>query len=344
MSYPVPILSVCDAHRQYDADTPALKNASLDLYSGRITALLGPSGSGKSTLLRSIAGLEALDGGTITCAGQVWNDDKTRLPPEQRRVGMVFQDYALFPHLNALGNVAFGLSGPDRKSCAQAQLEAAELGHKSKAYPHELSGGEQQRVALARALAPSPAIILLDEPFSGLDRRLRRDLRERTLSSLRASGTAALIVTHDAEEAMAVADELALMDAGRIIQSGSPDEVWLKPVSALSARLLGDVDTFAGHVTDGRVATPLGSVSAKDFDEGEPVEVLVRPHAVSVTPDPNGSFTLQSRHSVGAEISLTLKDQDAGVWHALVPAPSALKIGDTVSIALNETFATVIKT
>jgi len=199
-------------------------------------------------------------------------------------------------------------------------------------------------VALARALAPSPAIMLLDEPFSGLDRRLRRDLRERTLSSLRASGTAALIVTHDAEEAMAVADELALMDAGRIIQSGSPDEVWLKPVSALAARLLGDVDTFASHVSDGRVTTPLGSVSAKGFKEGEPVEVLVRPHAVSVTPDPNGSITLQSRHSVGAEISLTLKDQDAGVWHAFVPAPSALKIGDTVNVALNETFATVIKT
>jgi len=343
MSEAVPILSVRDARRHYGADKPALKKASLDLYPGRITALLGPSGSGKSTLLRSIAGLEALDEGTISCGETIWNDGTSHLPPEQRRVGMVFQDYALFPHLNALNNVAFGLTGPDKKKHAMAQLAAAELGHKANAYPHELSGGEQQRVALARALAPSPAIMLLDEPFSGLDRRLRKDLRERTISSLRASGTAALIVTHDAEEAMAIADELALMDAGCDIQCGTPGDVWLNPVSALAARLLGDVDTVSGRVAEGLVETPLGTVTAKGFTDGETVEVLVRPNAIAVTPDDNGTLTITNRHSVGAEISLTLKDQNNDQWHAFVSAPSALNIGDNVSVVLNETFVSVVK-
>ena len=205
------VLSIRGAEHRYRADHAALAGADLDLRAGHITALLGPSGSGKSTLLRAIAGLERLDAGSIRLGETIWDDKQIHLPPEARRVGMVFQDYALFPHMTALANVAFGLSGADKKAHALAQLEVAELGHRAKAYPHELSGGEQQRVALARALAPHPAVVLLDEPFSGLDRRLRGELRERTVDTLRAARTTALIVTHDAEEAMAVADELAFV-------------------------------------------------------------------------------------------------------------------------------------
>ena len=336
-----PILTVRGATRHYNADTPALQGADLDLFGGTITALLGPSGSGKSTLLRAIAGLEQLDAGQIICGTQYWNGNGPTLPPEKRRVGMVFQDYALFPHLNALANVAFGLSGSDKKRRALAQLEAAELGHKANAYPHELSGGEQQRVALARALAPSPAIVLLDEPFSGLDRRLRSDLRARTIASLKTAGATALIVTHDAEEAMAVADQLALMGQGRIIQTGTPDEVWLNPASAASARLLGDVDVCTGKVADGLVSTPLGELPAPDHKSGQSVDVLVRPAAISVIPAADGAYAIAECRSTGAELAMTLKAADGSMWRARVPAPCDLKTGDRVNIKLNQTFVTV---
>jgi len=336
-----PILTIRGARRRYNADTPALQGADLELQSGTITALLGPSGSGKSTLLRAIAGLEPLDSGEIIGGAQSWNGPGPAVPPEKRRVGMVFQDYALFPHLNAIANVAFGLNGSDKKKRALAQLEAAELGHKANAYPHELSGGEQQRVALARALAPNPAIVLLDEPFSGLDRRLRSELRARTIASLKAAGATALIVTHDAEEAMAVADQLALMGGGRIIQTGTPDEVWMNPASAAAARLLGDVDVYTGQIANGQVSTPLGDVPAPDFKPGQLVDVLVRPAAISVIPADDGAYAVTQRRSTGAELAMTLKAADGSNWRASTPAPCDLNAGDRVNIKLNQTFVTV---
>ncbi|WP_323762900.1 ABC transporter ATP-binding protein [Maricaulis sp.] len=335
------VLSIRGAERRYRADHAALAGADLDLHAGRITALLGPSGSGKSTLLRAIAGLERLEAGSICLGGTCWNDTATHVAPEARRVGMVFQDYALFPHMTALANVAFGLTGPDKTTRAQAQLEAAELGHRAKAYPHELSGGEQQRVALARALAPQPSVVLLDEPFSGLDRRLRAELRERTIDTLRTAGTTALIVTHDAEEAMAVADQLALMDGGRIIQTGPPDDVWMSPVSATAARLLGDVEIIESQVTDGQAKTPFGPVDANGFDDGQPVSVLIRPRAFTLSLDPDGPCTITRRRSAGPHLTHRFASE-IGEWTAQTPAPSPIREGDRVSVELDPAYVRVV--
>lgn len=335
------VLSIRGAEHHYRADHAALAGANLDLYAGRITALLGPSGSGKSTLLRAIAGLERLDTGSIRLGDTIWNNEQTHLPPEARRVGMVFQDYALFPHMTALANVAFGLSGADKKARALAQLEAAELGHRAKAYPHELSGGEQQRVALARALAPQPAVVLLDEPFSGLDRRLRGELRERTVDTLRAARTTALIVTHDAEEAMAVADELALMDAGRIIQTGAPDEVWMEPVSATAAKLLGDVEIIESHISNGQAATPFGAVDAPGLEAGQRVNVLIRPRAFVLTLADHGTFTITRRRSAGPHLTCRFAG-DRGEWTAQTPSPASIAVGDRVNVVLDPVYVRVV--
>jgi iron(III) transport system ATP-binding protein len=336
------ILQVRGAERHFAPDLPALNGADLDLRAGRITALLGPSGSGKSTLLRAIAGLERLDAGRITCLDQAWDDGLHHLPPEQRRAGMVFQDFALFPHMTALANIAFGLTGADQKKRAAAQLAAVELDHKASAYPHELSGGEQQRVALARALAPAPAIILLDEPFSGLDRRLRHDLREQTVSILRDAGAAALIVTHDAEEAFAVADELALMERGQIIQTGAPGDVWLEPVSAMAARLVGDVDVYPGHVRNGAVDTPLGEIAAEGLGEGSPADVLIRPEAISVQPDPKSELQVARIRPLGAQVQMSICAPDGSLWTAHAVSPSPIGEGDKVSVTLNTRFVRVV--
>ncbi|WP_300543404.1 ABC transporter ATP-binding protein [Maricaulis sp.] len=337
------VLSVRQAERRYVKGQAALAGADLDLHAGRIAALLGPSGSGKSTLLRAIAGLERLDGGEIRLGGALWSGPKTHLAPEARRVGMVFQDYALFPHLTALANVAFGLKGAGARDRAMAQLEAAELGHKAGAYPHELSGGEQQRVALARALAPEPAIILLDEPFSGLDRRLRHELRERTVDTLRRAGATALIVTHDADEAMAVADELALMEGGSVIQTGTPEEVWMRPVSAVAARLLGDVETVEAKAQAGRADTPFGAVDAPGLDDGTPVHVLVRPQAIGLTLDESGAFTVTRRRSAGTHLVFDISDSTQRHWHAHTPSPSPIGEGDSVSVTLDPAYVTVVE-
>ncbi len=336
------ILEVRDARRRYSADATALENAGLDLKAGCILALLGPSGSGKSTLLRAIAGLEKLDAGTIRQGETLWSGPGTHLPPEARRIGMVFQDYALFPHMTALANVAFGLTGPGKRERAMAQLAAAELGHKSKAYPHELSGGEQQRVALARALAPEPAIILLDEPFSGLDRRLRGELRDRTRDRLKQAGTTALLVTHDADEAFAVADEIALMDAGHIVQTGTPDHVWLNPVSAVAARLVGDVNIHHGRCADGQVDMPLGRVAAGDHADGDNVDVLIRPEAITVSADAAGAWSVAHCRTVGGQHTLRLVAGDGSLWTAYTKSPSPIGEGDTVSVVLDPQFIRVV--
>lgn len=336
------VLSIRGAQRRYVRGQAALDGADLDLHAGRITALLGPSGSGKSTLLRAIAGLERLDGGEIRLGDTVWSGPKTHRPPEARRVGMVFQDYALFPHLTALANVAFGLKGPDAAARAQAQLDAAELGHKAKSYPHELSGGEQQRVALARALAPSPAIVLMDEPFSGLDRRLRHELRDRTVDTLRAAGATALIVTHDADEAMALADELALMESGKVIQTGPPDTVWMGPVNAVAARLLGDVEVIEARAETGRAGTPLGFVDAPGFADGTPLHVLIRPQAIVLALTEDGGFTVTRRRFAGTHLEIGLADASGRRWHSHIPAPSPIGEGDRVSVMLDPAYVTVV--
>ncbi len=261
----------------------ALEDVSLTVAPGEVLCLLGPSGCGKSTLLRLAAGIESLQAGRVVVAGRTVADARRALPPEARDVGMVFQDYALFPHLTVLDNVAFGLRRlprAGRRARAIDLLERVELRDRARSYPHVLSGGEQQRVALARALAPRPAVMLLDEPFAGLDTRLRQRVREDTLRLLQDSGAAVLLVTHDPEEAMAMADRLAVMRRGRIEQVGLPGEVYTRPCSAFVARFLGETNRFRSAVVDGTVPTPLGPVPAAGRPEGLAVEVLVRPESL----------------------------------------------------------------
>ena len=264
-------------------ETTAVDGADLSLEAGRITCLLGPSGCGKSTLLRLIAGLERPDQGRILAE----EHDLTAAPPEARGVGMVFQDYALFPHLRVGANVAFGLdglSGRERRARALSLLESVRLASRIDAWPAELSGGEQQRVALARALARSPRAVLLDEPFSGLDGHLKAEVRDAALAALRASGAAVLVVTHDAEEAMLMADDLALMSRGRILQTGAPQDCYLDPVSIDAARLLGPAEVLTAQVSSERAETAFGPVPAPGLPDG-PAQVMIRPEGLVADAD-----------------------------------------------------------
>lgn len=342
------LLEVRAATVSFAEDRPAVSRASLSLTCGRVTALLGPSGSGKSTLLRAIAGLERLDAGEIRFAGRIWSADNLHLMPEERHCGVVFQDYALFPHLTALDNVAFGLrQGPkaQRRAQAEARLAAVELAGKAQAYPHELSGGEQQRVALARALAPKPDVMLLDEPFSGLDRRLRAQLRAASLKALREAETAALIVTHDAEEALAVADEIALMNDGKIVQTGAPDRLYLEPVSETAARLLGDVEVFETRASGGRASTALGAVTAENFSEGEAVKVLLRPEGILIdrAASQGALAEVVARQGAGGSAVLTLRLEDGRLLSSRVPVTDTTRAGDAVRLRLDARFANVVK-
>ena len=278
-----PILEVHDVTRRY-ADRIAVEAASLQLEPGQVSCLLGPSGCGKSTILRMIAGLEPVDDGEIRCHDRVMSQPGLTVRPEDRGIGLVFQDNALFPHLDVKANIGFGLKGlpaEERRRRIAALLARFHIEHLADAWPHMLSGGEQQRVAIARALAREPALLLLDEPFSGLDGQLRETIRTSLLSDLRDLGTSVLIVTHDPEEAMMVADRLILMSGGRILQSGSPLSCYSQPASEIAARLLGHVIVVPALIADGMANTPLGAVPLPSAPDG-PAEILLRPEALTI--------------------------------------------------------------
>jgi iron(III) transport system ATP-binding protein len=283
MKHP-PRLGVEDVRHAF-AGSEVLHGVSLNAEAGEILCLLGPSGCGKTTLLRLVAGLERVQSGRIAIDGRSVAATGAHVPPERRNVGMVFQDFALFPHLSAADNVAFGIdAGPrERRALAEDLLARVGMGTYADAFPHTLSGGQQQRVALARALAPHPLLLLLDEPFSGLDARLRGKLRDDTLHLLKGSGVATVMVTHDPEEAMFMADRIALMERGRVVQLGTPAELYLHPTSAFATEFFGEVNRLAATVAAGVVATPFGSLPAGDIADGHQVDVLIRPEALFLT-------------------------------------------------------------
>jgi len=269
----------------------AVRDVSLALAPGELMCLLGPSGCGKTTVLRVTAGLETLQEGRVLIDGRVIAAGRRQAPPEDRNVGLMFQDYALFPHLSAMQNVEFGLRrlpGAERRARAAAALRQVGMDEQAEAFPHTLSGGQQQRVALARALAPQPRIMLLDEPFSGLDVRLRNQVRDDALHVLKSSGAATLMVTHDPEEAMFMADRIAVMHDGRILQAGPPADLYYAPADAFVAGFFGDINRLHARVRRGRVATVLGEIDASGLAEGSAVEVLIRPEALKLQPTPAG--------------------------------------------------------
>jgi iron(III) transport system ATP-binding protein len=307
----VPALALEGVGKRYGT---AVAAEALDLTAaaGELVTLIGPSGCGKSTTLRLVAGLERPDSGTVRIAGEVVADDRRFQPPEQRRVGLVFQDHALFPHLRVADNVVFGLAHlprAQRRDRVGQVLALVRLGHLADRYPHELSGGEQQRVALARALAPRPAVVLLDEPFSSLDESLRAQVRADTVAALRETGTTGILVTHDQTEALSVGDRVVVMRGGRIEQADTPERVFEQPATRFVASFMGDADFLPAHVRGALLTCEIGVVSTVpgwaqcDLD----VDVVLRPHEVALTVAPDSEAQVTGVEYHGAFVLHTVR-------------------------------------
>ncbi|MEF9601252.1 ABC transporter ATP-binding protein [Paracoccus sp. PXZ] len=310
----------------------AVEDVGFSVTRGEVTCLLGPSGCGKSTTLRMIAGIERPDSGRIQIGGRAMCDSGAFLPPERRPVGLVFQDFALFPHLDVAANVGFGLQGPapEKRDRVGALLERVGLSSHAAKYPHELSGGEQQRVALIRALAPRPCLMLMDEPFSSLDHRLRDGVRDATLDLLRESETTVLMVTHDPEEAMLMGHRIAVMRKGRLIQEGRPDELYNRPADRGVAAFFSDLNIVAGRVSGGRVQTSLGAFPAPGLAEGSPAEVVIRPQHLVPTEAGGTPARVERARYLGRESLIETRLEPGGaamksrVPGLILPAPGSL--------------------
>lgn len=329
----LPILELVQVTRRFGTVT-AVDSAGFSLQEGSVTVLLGPSGCGKSTLLRMIAGLEPLDQGRILIAGTEVSSPVGMVVPERRGVGLVFQDNALFPHLDVAGNVAFGLrhvAPGERTSSVTELLERLQVAHLTKAWPHQLSGGEQQRVAIARALAREPALLLLDEPFSGLDSALRETVRETLMADLRAIGATVLVVTHDREEAMTIADQLVLMQQGRILQHGTPGECYREPASVAAARLLGNVVVEAAEIRDGTARSAIGTVPAEGWPDG-PAVVVARTEDLELVADGNGAVVGEARFlGLCHRVEVAIGDQRVSLRITGEPPQAGADVGLRVS-------------
>ena len=285
-----PRLTVEGLTRRFDG-REVVSEVSLSIMPGAVTCLLGQSGCGKSTTLRIVAGVDRQNAGRVLIDGNVVSDSRCHMPPEQRPVGLLFQDLALFPHLTAAENVAFGLTcgRRERRRRVDELFSKVNLRGYEDSYPHELSGGEQQRVALARALAPRPGIMLLDEPFSSLDDRLRDGIREETIAMLKEENTSVLLVTHDPVEAMRMGEEIAVMRSGRIVQFGEPIQLYLKPADRDIAAFFSDINMVHSVVSNGSADTVFGEFAAPGIVDGTEVEIVVRPQHVRIDFDRNGN-------------------------------------------------------
>jgi iron(III) transport system ATP-binding protein len=314
--------------------TPVLRGVSLTIEPGTSVALLGPSGCGKTTLLRLIAGLERPDSGIVRLDDEVLSGSGQFVEPERRRVGMVFQDGALFPHLTVAQNVAFGLHNTsDRDDRVDAALDLVSLGALSDRLPAYLSGGERQRVALARALAPEPAVLLLDEPFANLDATLRVQLRTEVRRILSELGITSLFVTHDQDEAFVLGDEIAVMQAGRILQSGTPRDLYEQPSDRWVATFVGDANLVPGHAKDVHAKTDLGEVplvSGLNSVRSGPVDVLLRPEFLELYA--SGAWQVETVEFYGHDSMYQLTRDDGRRLHVRTTAAPLHRRGQHVSV------------
>ena len=316
----------------------AVFGVDVEVWPGEIVSILGPSGSGKTTLLRLIAGFEQPTEGSVRIQGREVSGPRIAVPPEARNVGMVVQEYALFPHLSVERNIAFGLqklAGEDRSGRVKEVLELVGMNGLGGRFPHELSGGQQQRVALARTLAPNPITVLLDEPFSNLDSSMRQRLRIEVERILRSHSTAAIFVTHDREEAFAMADRVGVMVDGELLQIDTPERVYHFPANAAIARLTGTCDFIPGTVVgNGRVETELGALRCISPDDslsaGQSVSVLIHPDDLELIPDPEGKGVVVSREFRGDEVILKVKLDSGGIVRSRRRSFSTLPAGSRV--------------
>ena len=347
------ILQLKNVTKQYSSNsTPAIDGVSLTLRQGELLGLLGPSGCGKTTLLRIVAGFEKISQGEVALAGKIISDRKKCAPPEKRNTGMVFQDYALFPHLTVADNIAFGLKGKKsfgRLSPKDIQarigdvLNLVGLSGLEKRYPHELSGGQQQRVALARALAPQPALILLDEPLSNLDVQVRYRLREEIRRILKAAGTSAIFVTHDREEALAISDRIAVMRDGKLEQIGTPEEIYTQPSSRFVAEFVTQANFLIARKEGKMWKTEIGEVDLKSLLSNQPeseielverAEVMLRQEDIVLTPDLNSSVIVRDRQFLGREYRYCLETASGKRLHARTNISNAVDVGTNVNLSL----------
>ena len=317
-------------------EPPVVDGLTLDVEAGEILALLGPSGCGKTTTLRLIAGFELPDTGVVEIGGRRVAAPDGALPPEARGVGLVFQDYALFPHLDVAANVAFGLADrprPARERRVAEVLELVGLPALAPRFPHELSGGQQQRVALARALAPAPALILLDEPFSNLDADLRAQMREEIGKILRATATTAVFVTHDQEEAFSVADRVGVLRAGRLEQVDVPYEIYHHPTTRFVAEFVGAADFLRGFVNEEGIVTELGPLANPGgHPTGMPVDVMIRPDDIDFIPHPDGEVVVVGRQFRGSEHVYRLRLASGARVHSAQPSTTVYPLGTRVRV------------
>jgi iron(III) transport system ATP-binding protein len=302
---------------------PAVRDLDLTLERGQILAVIGPSGCGKTTVLRLIAGFERPDAGTIEIDGQRVSEPRACLPPEQRHIGMVFQNYALFPHLSVGDNVAYGLHRLDRtqrERQVRHVLRLVGLADLHDRLPHQLSGGQQQRVALARALAPNPAVVLLDEPFSNLDATLRRTMRDEVRAILRTSGATAIFVTHDQEEALFMGDRIAVLNQGRLEQVGTPEQIFHAPATRFVADFMGNTDFLPGEVTADGILTELGLIRQRvRLPMGSQVELAVRADDVTIDRDRASKALVLARYFQGAQNIYRVRLPSGRLLHSLQP-------------------------